>query len=210
MKPSMEIKLPPGFRFRPTDEEILIQYLRRKAFSSPLPAAIISELDDLRKYHPHDLTGGFGGERYFFNLREANERRRSTINLSTSCLGYWKAVGKEKMVVSSSRRELLGMVQALVFHGGKDFNGFHTEWFMHEYRLATNGDKLVASGKEWIVCRIFAKRRGLKKKKKAKEIQTSPSSSGSSSCISCLSYEEESQNGEEAMSKLAASSAPQL
>jgi hypothetical protein len=34
-------QLPPGFRFRPTDEELVVQYLRRKAFGVPLPAAVI-------------------------------------------------------------------------------------------------------------------------------------------------------------------------
>lgn len=50
------LKLPPGFRFHPTDEELVVQYLRRKAFSCPLPASIIPEID-LAKYNPWDLPG---------------------------------------------------------------------------------------------------------------------------------------------------------
>ncbi|KAK4436827.1 NAC domain-containing protein 83 [Sesamum alatum] len=38
-----ESKLPPGFRFQPTDEEIVFQYLARKTFSYPLPASVIPE-----------------------------------------------------------------------------------------------------------------------------------------------------------------------
>lgn len=52
------IKLPPGFRFHPTDEELVVQYLRRKALSYPLPAAIIPEID-LLKFNPWDLPGKF-------------------------------------------------------------------------------------------------------------------------------------------------------
>lgn len=50
------LKLPPGFRFQPTDEEIVFQYLRRKVFSCPLPASIIPELN-VSKYDPWDLPG---------------------------------------------------------------------------------------------------------------------------------------------------------
>ncbi|KAJ0721036.1 putative transcription factor NAM family [Helianthus annuus] len=38
-------RLPPGFRFHPTDEEVVVQYLKRKVHSFPLPAFIIPEVD---------------------------------------------------------------------------------------------------------------------------------------------------------------------
>ncbi|ONK77852.1 uncharacterized protein A4U43_C02F11410 [Asparagus officinalis] len=65
------IKLPPGFRFHPTDEELVVQYLRRKVFSCPLPAFIIPEID-LGKCDPWDLLGRCEQERYFFALRESS------------------------------------------------------------------------------------------------------------------------------------------
>ncbi|KAL6541389.1 hypothetical protein OROGR_010875 [Orobanche gracilis] len=34
------VKLPIGFRFHPTDEELLVHYLKRKVFSLPLPAGL--------------------------------------------------------------------------------------------------------------------------------------------------------------------------
>ncbi|TKW18594.1 hypothetical protein SEVIR_5G441400v4 [Setaria viridis] len=46
--------LPIGFRFRPTDEELLLHYLRRKALACPLPAGIIPDAD-LARLHPWDL-----------------------------------------------------------------------------------------------------------------------------------------------------------
>jgi hypothetical protein len=47
--------LPIGFRFRPTDEELLLHYLRRKALGCPLPADIIP-VADLARLHPWDLV----------------------------------------------------------------------------------------------------------------------------------------------------------
>jgi hypothetical protein len=48
--------LPPGFRFHPTDEELVVHYLKKKASSSPLPVPIITEID-LYKFDPWQLPG---------------------------------------------------------------------------------------------------------------------------------------------------------
>lgn len=52
------LRLPPGFRFRPTDEELVVQYLKRKVLSFPLPASIIPEVE-IHKSDPWDLPGEF-------------------------------------------------------------------------------------------------------------------------------------------------------
>ncbi|MBA0838257.1 hypothetical protein Goarm_010330 [Gossypium armourianum] len=51
---SSEIQLPPGFRFHPSDEELIVHYLKNKVTSNPLPASIIAEID-LYKYNPWEL-----------------------------------------------------------------------------------------------------------------------------------------------------------
>lgn len=51
-------QLPPGFRFHPTDEELVVHYLKRKVQSTPLPVAIIAEID-LYKFDPWELPGNF-------------------------------------------------------------------------------------------------------------------------------------------------------
>jgi hypothetical protein len=56
VKKNGEVRLPPGFRFHPTDEELVVQYLKRKVFSLPLPASIIPQVD-LCKSDPWDLPG---------------------------------------------------------------------------------------------------------------------------------------------------------
>lgn len=50
------VKIPIGFRFHPTDEELLIHYLKRKILSVPLPATVIPELEAFQ-FNPWDLPG---------------------------------------------------------------------------------------------------------------------------------------------------------
>ncbi|XP_031389078.1 NAC domain-containing protein 72-like isoform X1 [Punica granatum] len=52
--PSTRFHFPPGFRFHPSDEELIIHYLQNKVTSHPLPATVIAEID-LYKYNPWEL-----------------------------------------------------------------------------------------------------------------------------------------------------------
>lgn len=50
------IGLPPGFRFHPTDEELVVYYLKRKINGLKIELEIIPEVD-LYKCEPWDLPG---------------------------------------------------------------------------------------------------------------------------------------------------------
>lgn len=47
---------PPGFRFHPTDEELVLYYLKRKICRRRLKLNIIGETD-VYKWEPEDLPG---------------------------------------------------------------------------------------------------------------------------------------------------------
>jgi hypothetical protein len=51
-----QLSLPPGFRFHPTDEELVVHYLCRKVAQQQLPVSIIAEVD-LYKFDPWELPG---------------------------------------------------------------------------------------------------------------------------------------------------------
>ncbi|GAB4828545.1 hypothetical protein Ancab_018204 [Ancistrocladus abbreviatus] len=166
------IRLPPGFRFHPTDEELVVQYLKRKVLSCPLPASIIPEVD-VCKSDPWDLPGEVGQERYFFSTREAKYPNGNRSNRATVS-GYWKATGKDKVIMSGRisnphqhHQVVVGMKKTLVFYRGKPPHGVRTDWVMHEYRLtnalapASNKNLPQATG-NWVLCRIFLKRRNVK------------------------------------------------
>ncbi|XP_039008038.1 NAC domain-containing protein 83-like [Hibiscus syriacus] len=157
-------KLPPGFRFQPTDEELVFQYLKCKVFSSPLPASIIPDLN-VCNFDPWDLPGEMEGERYFFSTKEAKYRTGNRINRGTAS-GYWKATGSDKQIISR-RNEVGGMRKTLVFHMGKPPHGSRTDWIMHEYRLLTLSnhslhaniqDYLNHDIEKWVLCHVFLKK----------------------------------------------------
>ncbi|TKW34041.1 hypothetical protein SEVIR_2G279100v4 [Setaria viridis] len=165
-------QLPPGFRFHPTDEELVVQYLRRKALSRPLPAAVIPVVHDGARLDPWDLPGASEGEGYFFSLRRAPAMGRGGGRRRRAGSGYWKATGKEKPVFlqcGGKRQLLVGVKTALAFHRSEPSSS-RTGWVMHEYRLAVPGgaaeqrknashDCVVEPGGEWVVCRVFLKNR---------------------------------------------------
>lgn len=51
-----QLTVPPGFRFHPTDEELLYYYLRKKVSYEPIDLDVIREID-LNKLEPWDLKG---------------------------------------------------------------------------------------------------------------------------------------------------------
>ncbi|KAG9150652.1 hypothetical protein Leryth_008114 [Lithospermum erythrorhizon] len=161
------LRLPPGFRFHPTDEELIVDYLKRKVFSFPLPASVIPEVD-VCKSDPWDLPGDLEHERYFFSTREVKYPNGNRSNRATVS-GYWKATGIDKQIVTCRGNQVVGMKKTLVFYRGKPPNGCRTDWIMHEYRLAnvqakaSNAIQVKTSIQDnWVLCRIFLKKRSTK------------------------------------------------
>ncbi|KAF4361533.1 hypothetical protein F8388_007549 [Cannabis sativa] len=167
------IKLPPGFRFQPTDEELVFQYLRCKVFSFPLPpysSDIVPEIINLSTYDPWDLPSASGDleqDRYFFSNKEGKYKNGKRSNRRTSC-GYWKSTGSDKKIVSSTMKNIVGTRKTLVFYNGKPPHGARTHWFMHEYTLTfdpqqISQNQISTDQNNWVLCRIFYKERSSKK-----------------------------------------------
>ncbi|OVA03649.1 NAC domain [Macleaya cordata] len=135
------VNLPPGFRFNPTDQELILHLLHRKAALLPCVPNVIPDLK-LYPYDPWDLTGkalaGDNYQWYFFSRRTSNR---------VSASGYWMAldVDDEPIVIphdhdhtasstrsTSSSSKVAGLKKYLVFYMAQ---GIKTNWIMHEYRL---------------------------------------------------------------------------
>ncbi|EOY10726.1 hypothetical protein QUC31_009849 [Theobroma cacao] len=160
------IDLPPGFRFHPTDEEIITHYLTEKVMNSNFSASAIGEVD-LNKCEPWDLPKKAKmGEKewYFFCQRDRKYPTGMRTNRATEA-GYWKATGKDKEIYKG-KGCLVGMKKTLVFYKGRAPKGEKSNWVMHEYRLEGKFSyyNLPKGAKdEWVVCRVFHKNIGIKK-----------------------------------------------
>nr|AXJ94107.1 NAC domain containing transcription factor NAC7 [Fagopyrum tataricum] len=162
---SGELQLPPGFRFHPTDDELVLHYLCRKCSGQPISVPIIAEID-LYKFDPWQLPGmALYGEKewYFFSPRDRKYPNGSRPNRAAGT-GYWKATGADKPI---GKPNTLGIKKALVFYAGKAPKGIKTNWIMHEFRLA-NVDRSAGKGTnlrldDWVLCRIYNKKGSLDK-----------------------------------------------
>ncbi|XVF55451.1 hypothetical protein PTKIN_Ptkin06aG0036900 [Pterospermum kingtungense] len=160
---SSQIQLPPGFRFHPSDEELIVHYLKNRVNSNPLPASIIAEID-LYKYNPWELPDKalFGeDEWYFFSPRERKYPNGARPNRAAGS-GYWKATGTDKPILTSCGTKSIGVKKALVFYKGRPPKGTKTDWIMHEYRLLetmiwTPKRKGSMRLDDWVLCRVREK-----------------------------------------------------
>ncbi|KAL4591250.1 hypothetical protein LXL04_004207 [Taraxacum kok-saghyz] len=169
-----ELNLPPGFRFHPTDEELIVHYLCRKSQTAEVitgvapPPPIIADID-LYKHDPWELPdlALFGTkEWYFFTPRDRKYPNGSRPNRVTGN-GYWKATGADKPIKrKSDSNRIVGIKKALVFYTGKGVKGIKTNWIMHEYRLPIPDTTTSKHSKleNWVLCRVYNKKNNPKEK----------------------------------------------
>ncbi|CAI9784013.1 unnamed protein product [Fraxinus pennsylvanica] len=150
--------VPPGFRFHPTEEELLYYYLRKKVSYEPIDLDVIKEVD-LNKLEPWDLKDKCRigscpqNEWYFFSHKDKKYPTGTRTNRATAA-GFWKATGRDKGIHRTNSKRI-GMRKTLVFYTGRAPRGHKTDWIMHEYRLDDDIAEIQEDG--WVVCRVFKK-----------------------------------------------------
>ncbi|KAG2310206.1 hypothetical protein Bca52824_021763 [Brassica carinata] len=151
--------LAPGFRFHPTDEELVRYYLKRKVCNKPFNFDAIS-VADVYKSEPWDLPDksklkGRDLEWYFFSMLDKKYRNGSKTNRATE-RGYWKTTGKDREIRNGTRA--VGMKKTLVYHKGRAPRGERSNWVMHEYRLTDDELKIAGAPQDaFVLCRVFQK-----------------------------------------------------
>ncbi|KAG6480488.1 NAC domain-containing protein 76-like [Zingiber officinale] len=161
---SGQVTVPPGFRFHPTDEELLHYYLRKKLAYEAIDLDVIREVD-INKLEPWDLKdkcrvgSGPQTEWYFFSHKDKKYPTGTRTNRATA-VGFWKATGRDKTIHLSNCSKRIGMRKTLVFYTGRAPQGQKTDWIMHEYRLDDETTLMNNHVQEdgWVVCRVFKKR----------------------------------------------------
>ncbi|XWS45625.1 hypothetical protein CRYUN_Cryun15aG0152600 [Craigia yunnanensis] len=150
----------PGFRFHPTEEELVDYYLKETALGKNLHSDVIGFLN-IYKHHPWELPGmAKMGERewYFFVQRDKKSGGGGKTSRTTE-KGYWKATGSDSQIrCLKEPKKIVGLRKTLVFYTGKAPKGRRTDWVMNEYRLSG-----TSFPKENIVlCKIYRKATSLR------------------------------------------------
>ncbi|KAK4264178.1 hypothetical protein QN277_025387 [Acacia crassicarpa] len=144
-----------GFRFQPTDEELLTHFLYKKTNNANFSHIAITEVV-IQEFEAWDLPwlakmGDY--EWYFFCQRISRNQDGSKANRATED-GYWKSTGNDANI-NDREGNLIGKKKTLVFYMGGPPTGVKTDYVMHEYRLA--GDSSKPGENEWVICRVFEK-----------------------------------------------------
>uniref|UniRef100_A0A0D9X4M0 NAC domain-containing protein n=1 Tax=Leersia perrieri TaxID=77586 RepID=A0A0D9X4M0_9ORYZ len=160
----MELKkLPLGFRFHPTDEELVRHYLKGKITGQIRGETEVIPEIDVCKCEPWDLPDkslirSDDPEWFFFAPKDRKYPNGSRSNRATEA-GYWKATGKDRIIKSKGdkkKQHMIGMKKTLVFHRGRAPKGERTGWIMHEYRTT---EPQFESGEQggYVLYRLFRK-----------------------------------------------------
>ncbi|KAL8089119.1 NAC domain-containing protein 21/22-like [Apium graveolens] len=148
-------ELPPGFRFYPSDEELVCHYLLKKISNQEVLKGTLVEID-LHTCEPWQLPEVAklnSTEWYFFSFRDRKYATGFRTNRATTT-GYWKATGKDRTVVDPRTKAIVGMRKTLVFYKNRAPNGIKTGWIMHEFRLE---NPHLPPKEDWVLCRVFHK-----------------------------------------------------
>ncbi|KAF8641875.1 hypothetical protein HU200_067582 [Digitaria exilis] len=164
--------LPPGYRFYPTEEELLGFYLRHRLAGTKPQVEHLIPVVDIYSYHPSMLQAMAGAanvgdrEQWFFFCPRAEREVHGGRPARTTPSGYWKATGSPSYVYSaaSANPRVIGEKRTMVFYEGRAPTGNKTQWKMNEYKAvaADDGDAPppppgtpVRLRNEFSVCRVY-------------------------------------------------------
>ncbi|XP_068646253.1 NAC transcription factor 32-like [Aristolochia californica] len=155
-QPPVQIQVPIGFEFDPTNVELVCHYLRKKLMNEdfPLREVLIHEVN-LYLFHPSTLARNYrsasDNQWYFFTPRERKHINGNRPNLKAAS-GFWKATGCFDKI--KHQGQVVGRKRSLIFDEGDSKHGIKTNWIMHEYvydGFTKDNKKMFHS---WVCCII--------------------------------------------------------
>ncbi|XP_061359229.1 NAC domain-containing protein 69-like [Gastrolobium bilobum] len=154
---SMGETVPLGYRFKPTDEELVGHYLKYKLLGYDSRVQNVIAEVDVCKFEPWDLPAlskvkSEDPEWFFFSPRDLKYANSDRSNRLTNA-GYWKATGKDRKIKTRDTNNVIGTKKTLVFHRGRVPHGVKTNWVIHEYRAVT----FPVDKRTFVLCRLMKK-----------------------------------------------------
>ncbi|KDP34388.1 hypothetical protein JCGZ_12782 [Jatropha curcas] len=135
------VVLPFGYKFCPTDSELILFYLKSKILGQD-PIVKKKSLDqdlidiiptiDVFSSNPDqlpvgDYEHGSCSEWYFFS-----NRRKGKILTKD---GFYRVSSRNHVYMSKHKKELIGFVRKLDFYHGRPDKGSKSQWSIYEYRV---------------------------------------------------------------------------
>ncbi|XP_050387595.1 NAC domain-containing protein 14-like [Argentina anserina] len=153
--------LPVGFRFHPTEEELVDHYLKNKIkgrnFNDVIPEI------DICSCEPWDLPGfsliGSDDDEWFYFSRPDYKTKGNSRNRATE-KGFWKITGVEREIRARRSKALIGKKRTLTFYIGKVRSGQKTVWVIHEYYIPETLLPNAARQRDFVLCRLKKKDEG--------------------------------------------------
>ncbi|XP_020548159.1 NAC transcription factor 29-like [Sesamum indicum] len=188
--------IPPGFHFKPTDQELVSFYLARKAMDLQLPwNPILEKTIYGENADPWDVFADVQWDTsvvtredkesknvkrviyVFTKLTKVNGKTRIS---RTAGSGTWDGQTGARNIYNKSR-QVIGQMKMFSFTAKTpgDVRKQHDHWIMHEYSLAGVSLKCELKYKDYVICKIT---RSSKEKSPQQPILRSVPGESSSSC----------------------------
>ncbi|CAL9211943.1 unnamed protein product [Musa hybrid cultivar] len=128
--------VPSGYRFLPTAEELLVDYLANWVAGAPLPGRAVA-FADVYGTEPWNLLGSDRQEGYFFAERKPKNSGGSRVDRKAGS-GSWTLYKKQETVKSmvGGREMVVGRKSCLSFNDGRRKN---SGWTMYEFEMSSSG-----------------------------------------------------------------------
>ncbi|XP_044502450.1 NAC domain-containing protein 91-like [Mangifera indica] len=147
-----------GYRFHPTEEEIIHHYLEAKMRDGTDFSAVMKEVE-FCNFEPwqlpeHSPLPSDDQEWYFFSKIAYKHSKSGSKKIErTTREGFWKVSGKDREIYDENSGQPIGKRTALVFYQGHGSNAVKTCWVMHEFHSET-----ASSYQEpFVLCRLKRK-----------------------------------------------------
>ncbi|XP_019246639.1 PREDICTED: NAC domain-containing protein 104-like [Nicotiana attenuata] len=151
MEDERVIGLPPGFCFDPTDEEIVMYYLKSKVAGLSFYPSINIPYIDFSSSDPSELNEkALWGKNqwYFFSQVKENRATRQ---------GYWKEIHmNEPIILENFGEKMVGIKKYFVYY---NIHEVQSNWIMEEFHLSSSNSfkkptKKRENEMELVLCRV--------------------------------------------------------
>ncbi|KAM0980657.1 hypothetical protein FF1_013953 [Malus domestica] len=138
--------LPPGYRFYPTEEELISFYLQNKlgrrsedlnrVLDRIIPVVFIYEFNPWELPQVSGEVSHGDPEQWFFFIPRQESEARGGRQRRLTTTWYWKETGSSSIVYSSNSnyKRPIGHKRTMGFYTGRAPHGKKTEWMMNEYK----------------------------------------------------------------------------